>query len=77
MLGAPVMAWRWPFLAAVGASVVVGALFTLLPKRFEWVELLFGEPALVGAFLFVVWRYAFKPEDRTLFQKLPAARPPT
>ena len=37
MLGAPVMAWRWSFLAAIGASVVVGTLFTLLPKRFEWV----------------------------------------
>lgn len=73
MLGAPVMAWRVSFLAAIGASVVVGTLFTLLPKRFEWAELLFGEPALVAAFLFVVWRWAFKPEDRTLFQKLPGA----
>ncbi|MEO5937658.1 MAG: oligosaccharide flippase family protein [Sphingomonas sp.] len=73
MLGAPVMAWRLSFLAAIGASVVVGTLFTLLPKRFEWAELVFGEPALVAAFLFVVWRYAFKAEDRTLFQKLPGA----
>ena len=73
MLGAPVMAWRWSFVAAIAASVVVGTLFTLLPKRFEWAELLFGEPALVAAFLFVVWRWAFKPEDRTLFQKLPGA----
>ncbi|MDB5680646.1 MAG: lipopolysaccharide biosynthesis protein [Sphingomonas bacterium] len=73
MLRAPVMAWRWSFVAAIAASVIVGTLFTLLPKRFEWAELVFGEPALVGAFLFVVWRYAFKPEDRTLFQKLPGA----
>jgi O-antigen/teichoic acid export membrane protein len=73
MLKAPVMAWRWSFVAAIAASVIVGSLFTLLPKRFEWAELVFGEPALVGAFLFVVWRYAFKPEDRTLFQKLPGA----
>jgi len=73
MLRAPVMAWRWSFLAAVGAAVVVGVPFTLLPRRFEWVELLIGEPVLVGVFLFVVWRYAFKPEDRTLFQKLPGA----
>ncbi|WP_367185882.1 lipopolysaccharide biosynthesis protein [Sphingomonas bacterium] len=73
MLGAPVMAWRWSFLAAIAASVVVGTLFTLLPKRFEWVELVVGEPALVGAFLFVVWRWSFKPEDRTLFAKLPGA----
>ena len=28
---------------------------------------------LVAVFLFVLWRYAFKPADRTLFQKLPAA----
>lgn len=73
MLGAPVMAWRWSFVAAIAASVIVGTLFTRLPKRFEWAELLFGEPALVATFLFVVWRYAFKPEDRTLFQKLPGA----
>jgi len=75
MLRAPVMAWRWSFLAAIAASVAVGTLFTMLPKRLEWAELLFGEPALVGAFLFVVWRYAFKPEDRTLFQKLPGTEP--
>ena len=67
------MAWRWSFLAAIGAGAVVGTRFTLLPKRFEWIELVVGEPALVGAFLIVVWRYAFKPEDRTLFQKLPGA----
>jgi O-antigen/teichoic acid export membrane protein len=73
LLGAPVMAWRWSFLAAVGASVIVGTLFTLLPKRFEWVELVIGEPALIGAFLFVVWRWSFKPEDRALFAKLPGA----
>ena len=75
MLDAPVMAWRWSFLAAIGTSVVVGTLFTLLPKRFEWVELVVGEPALVGAFLFVVWRWSFKAEDRTLFAKLPGAEP--
>ncbi|QDZ08982.1 oligosaccharide flippase family protein [Sphingomonas panacisoli] len=73
MLGARVLAWRWSFLAAIAASVLVGTFFTWLPKRLEWAELLFGEPALVGAFLFVVWRYAFKPEDRTLFKKLPGA----
>jgi len=75
MLKAPVMAWRWSFLAAIAASVAVGTLFTLLPKRLEWVELVVGEPALVGAFLFVVWRWSFKPEDRTLFAKLPGAEP--
>jgi O-antigen/teichoic acid export membrane protein len=75
MLGAPVMAWRWSFLAAIAASVAVGTAFTLLPKRFEWVELVVGEPALVGVFLFIVWRWSFKPEDRTLFQKLPGAEP--
>ena len=73
LLEAPVTAWRWSFLAAVAASVAVGTLFTLLPKRLEWAELLFGEPALVAAFLFAAWRWSFKPEDRTLFRRLPGA----
>lgn len=75
LLKAPVLAWRWSFFAAVAAAVAVGTIFTLPPKRFEWVELVFGEPALVGAFLFVVWRWAFKPEDRALFEKLPGGQP--
>ncbi|WP_294047195.1 oligosaccharide flippase family protein [Sphingomonas sp.] len=74
LLKAPVLAWRGSFFAAVGAGAAVGTIFTLPPHQFEWVELVFGEPALVGAFLFVVWRWAFKPEDRALFEKLPGAQ---
>src|SRR3569623_833167 len=77
LLGARVLAWRWSFVGAIAVAVVVGTAFTLLPKRYEWVELVVGEPALVAAFVFVLWRWSFKPEDRTLFQKLPgvAAEP--
>jgi O-antigen/teichoic acid export membrane protein len=73
LLGAPVSPWRWPLVWAAGAAMAVGWLFTLLPHRLEWAELLFGEPAILVTFLFVLWRYAFGPADRALFSKMPRA----
>ena len=52
-------------LAAGGA---VGWMFTLLPHRFEWLELLGGIPAILLAFGLVVWTKGFGPEDRELFR---------
>jgi hypothetical protein len=57
--------------------MAVGWLFTLLPHRLEWAELLFGEPAILVTFLFVLWRYAFGPADRALFSKMPRAEEAT
>jgi hypothetical protein len=45
--------------------VVTGEIFMLLP---EWAELLFGIPAILGAFGLVLWKYGFGPEDRELFK---------
>ena len=73
MLGASVSPWRWPLLGAAGIATLVGGLFTLLPHRLEWAELLFGEPAILITYLFVLWRYAFAPADRALFSKMPSA----
>ena len=55
------------------AAIAVGTIFTSLPKRFEWAELVFGIPAIAASYLFVIWKWAFGPEDRTLFKKLPSA----
>ena len=32
-----------------------------------------GIPAIAASYLFVLWKWAFGPEDRTLFRKLPSA----
>jgi len=64
-------AWRWPFVWAILAAIVVGSLFTATPKRFEWTELVFGIPAIGAVYCFVLWRWAFGPDDRALFRKMP------
>ncbi|MED5544425.1 MAG: lipopolysaccharide biosynthesis protein [Pseudomonadota bacterium] len=66
-LGHPINNWRWPLLWAAAPAVAIGFVFTqYLP---EWVELAFGIPAILGSYLFVIWKKAFGPEDRKLFQK--------
>ena len=74
---APVTGFRWPLVWAALAAIAVGTMFTSLPHRFEWAELVFGISAIAGAYLFVIWRWAFGPEDRTLFKKLPGAEEAT
>ncbi|GAA4773862.1 hypothetical protein GCM10023219_21470 [Stakelama sediminis] len=71
ILRAPVGGWRWPILWAIVTAILVGSLFTALPKRFEWAELAIGIPAIAGSYLFVIWKWAFGAKDRTLFAKLP------
>jgi O-antigen/teichoic acid export membrane protein len=68
LLDAPVQGWRWPLIWAAAAAVVVGSLFTALPKSLEWVELAFGIPAILGAFGVVVWLKGFTHDDRVLFR---------
>ncbi|WP_037535247.1 MULTISPECIES: oligosaccharide flippase family protein [unclassified Sphingomonas] len=77
ILAAPVSPWRWPLLAAILAAAAVGGLFTALPPRFEWLELIGGEPAIAATYLFVLWRWAFGPADRALFGKMPKAEEAT
>ncbi|WP_375397562.1 lipopolysaccharide biosynthesis protein [uncultured Sphingomonas sp.] len=76
LLRASVSAWRWPIAWAAAAAIVVGTLFTALPHRLEWAELVIGEPMIAAIYLLVLWRWAFGAEDRALFRRLPgAARP--
>ena len=62
--------WRWPLVWAAAVAVVVGELVVWLP---EWAQLIFGIPAILGAYGWVIWRRGFGPEDRMLFRKAEAA----
>ena len=65
VLGAPVSGWRWPLIWAAAAGIVVGQLAILMT---EWAELLFGIPAILLAFGYVLWTRGFGPGDRELFR---------
>lgn len=66
-LGHPINNWRWALVWAAVPAVAIGYVATrYLP---EWAELAFGIPAILGAYMWVIWRKAFGPEDRKLFQK--------
>ena len=73
LLEARVSGWRWPLVWAAIAAILVGTIFTSLPHQYEWAELVFGLPAIAGIYLFVLWKFAFGPEDRALFQRMPKA----
>ncbi|HEX8064449.1 MAG TPA: oligosaccharide flippase family protein [Allosphingosinicella sp.] len=68
LLDAPVHGWRWPLVWAGAGAVIVGQLFTMLPKSLEWVELGAGIPAILGTFGMVVWLKGFTHDDRVLFR---------
>ncbi|MHA6718552.1 lipopolysaccharide biosynthesis protein [Sphingomonas sp. RS6] len=72
-LGAPVVSIRPSFFAAIAVAALVGAAFMSLPHRYEWAEMTFGMPAMLGTFLYVIIRFGFGPEDRSLFRKMPRA----
>ncbi len=74
ILRAPVSGWRWPLVWAAVTAIAVGTAFTSLPHRLEWAELVFGLPAIAISYAAVLWFWAFGPEDRALFQRVPAAR---
>lgn len=69
LLKAPVSNWRWGLVWATGPAVVVGFAFTLLPDWLEWAELLFGIPAILATYGWVIWRRGFGEDDRVLFRK--------
>jgi len=66
LLDKPLSIWRWSLLPAVAAAIIVGIGATRLP---EWAELAFGVPAILGVYLWIIWRWGFGPEDRVLFKK--------
>jgi O-antigen/teichoic acid export membrane protein len=68
LLEAPVQGWRWPLVWAAAAAVIVGQLFTMLPRSLEWAQLAIGIPAILAAFGIVVWWKGFTRDDRILFR---------
>lgn len=77
MLGRSVSPLRWPLAWAAVAAGLVGAAFTLLPSGYRAVQLAIGIPATAAIYLWMIWRYAFGPEDRALFTKMPKAEEAT
>jgi O-antigen/teichoic acid export membrane protein len=63
--------WRPVLLWASAAAVVLGYGATQLP---EWAELLFGAPAILAGFIWIVWTRGFGPEDRALLMSRREAR---
>lgn len=68
--------WRPALVIASSAAVIVGGLVVSLPRRFEWVELVFGIPIILGVYCAIIWRFGFGPDDRSLFARAgkPAAQ---
>ena len=65
ILKAPVSGWRWPLIWAAVVATAIGELAIQVP---EWAELLFGIPAILLSFGYVLWTRGFGPEDRELFR---------
>jgi O-antigen/teichoic acid export membrane protein len=75
LLGAPVQGWRWSLIWAGAAAILVGLAFMALPRRFEWIQLAIGAPAILLTFGTMVWYRGFTQEDRALFRKHGAETP--
>ncbi|BAK64722.1 hypothetical membrane protein [Sphingobium sp. SYK-6] len=61
--------WRASLVICGLVVAIAGMSLTLLPARFEWIELVIGIPAMLGVYSLLIWRFAFKDADRTLFRK--------
>ena len=69
LCGAPIRIWRASLVIAGLTGAIVGTAFTMTPPRYEWAELVFGVPALLLCYCYVVWTLGFSAEDRALFRK--------
>ena len=58
--------WRWALVWAAIPAGIVGWIAIQLP---EWMELLFGIPAILLTYGWVIWHKGFGPEDRVLFRR--------
>ncbi len=67
ILGHSINNFRLPLLWAAIPTVAVGVVATrLIP---EWAELVFGIPAMLGIYMWIIWHKGFGPEDRVLFRR--------
>lgn len=58
--------WRWALVWAAAPAVIVGWVAIQLP---EWAELIFGMPAILLVYGWVIWHRGFGPDDRVLFRR--------
>ena len=66
ILGRSINNWRWALVWGAIVAVLVGEVVLQLP---EWAELIFGIPAILLSYGWVIWRRGFGPEDRVLFKR--------
>lgn len=66
ILGRTINNWRWALVWATAAAVVAGQLVVLMP---QWGQLVFGIPAILGLYGWIIWTKGFGPEDRVLFRR--------
>ncbi|MEM7688909.1 MAG: lipopolysaccharide biosynthesis protein [Pseudomonadota bacterium] len=67
LLKAPVSNWRWALVYAAAPAVIIGFVFTEFTP--EWVELIIGGPAILAAYMTVIWKRGFDESDKVLFRK--------
>jgi len=73
LLSHRVSGWRWPLVPAAAAGCLIGMVAIWLP---EWVELVFGVPAILAGYGAVIWYRGFGDEDRLLFSMKQGAPQP-
>lgn len=66
ILGRPINNWRWALVWAAAAAVIVGQGVILLP---QWAQMVFGIPAILGIYGWLIWTRGFGAEDRVLFAR--------
>jgi len=69
LLETPISIWRWPLLWAIIAAGAAGTIVVALPPAYEWAELVFGIPIILGIYCWVIWMRGFGEDDRVLFRK--------
>ncbi|MBC2665653.1 oligosaccharide flippase family protein [Novosphingobium flavum] len=67
ILGEPINNWRWPLAWAALPAAAVG--FTATYTLPEWAGMVLGIPAILGIYVWIIWRKGFGHEDRMLFRK--------
>ncbi|MDE2303640.1 MAG: lipopolysaccharide biosynthesis protein [Sphingomonadales bacterium] len=75
LLGHRINNWRLALLPAVVSAAAIGALAVyFLP---EWAGMIFGIPAILGLYCWVLWHRGFGPDDRVLFRSAATESPGT
>jgi O-antigen/teichoic acid export membrane protein len=69
LLNSRITIWRASLIICGAVTTLVGLGFVMLPRRFEWVELVIGLPVTLAVYALLTWKIAFREADRALFSK--------